>query len=120
MENNLPVDLSNYKIEQLGFIYKDIRKQAQIMEQFFGIIIEQQIIRYGNNNVNFEVFITNDAQKTRDVFTHSCLLIENRDEFAEKALFLGFSVIKVPRKDSDGFYLFVKDSFQNLYEIKDI
>ena len=37
MENNLPVDLSNYKVEQLGFIYRDIKKQAQIMESFFGI-----------------------------------------------------------------------------------
>lgn len=37
MESNLPVDLSNFKVEQLGYIYKDITKQAQIMEKFFGI-----------------------------------------------------------------------------------
>lgn len=37
MENNIPVDLSNFKVEQLGYVYKDIRKQAKIMENFFGI-----------------------------------------------------------------------------------
>ena len=37
MENNIPFDLNDFKIEQLGFIYKDIKKQAKVMEAFFGI-----------------------------------------------------------------------------------
>jgi hypothetical protein len=27
-------------------------------------------------------------------------------------------VIKVPREDSDNYYLFIKDDFDNLFEIK--
>jgi len=37
MENNISVDLSNFKVDQLGYVYKDIKKQAKIMETFFGI-----------------------------------------------------------------------------------
>ncbi|MHA1913043.1 MAG: VOC family protein [Promethearchaeota archaeon] len=37
MEDKLSIDLSNFKVEQLGFVYKDIKKQAEIMETFFGI-----------------------------------------------------------------------------------
>ena len=37
MENYIPFGLSDFKVEQLGFVYKDIRKQAKIMETFFGI-----------------------------------------------------------------------------------
>ncbi|MFX1376028.1 MAG: VOC family protein [Promethearchaeota archaeon] len=37
MENNIPVDLNNFNVNQLGYVYKDIKKQAKIMETFFGI-----------------------------------------------------------------------------------
>ncbi|UCD00508.1 MAG: hypothetical protein JSV23_06340 [Promethearchaeota archaeon] len=69
--------------------------------------------------MRFEVFITNDNSKANDVFTHSCLLIENRDVFVNTASSMGFDVVKVPRKESEGYYLFIKDSFHNLYEIKE-
>jgi len=32
---------------------------------------------------------------------------------------MGYDIVKVPRKDGVGYYLFIKDSFQNLYEIKE-
>jgi hypothetical protein len=91
-----------------------------LMEKFFGLKQEQKFIMYGNNDSNFEVFITNDRSKAKDIFTHSCLLIENRDDFVDKASSMGFDVVKVPRNDSTGYYLFVKDAFQNLYEIKEL
>ena len=92
---------------------------VDLMDKFFDIKREYIFILYGNEDLNFEVFITNDKSKAKDVFTHSCLLIENRDEFVNKAYSMGFDVVKVPRKDSDGYYLFIKDSFHNLYEIKE-
>jgi len=99
---------------------KKIRSKSvppDLMEKFFGVKREHKFVRYGNRDSNFEVFITNDKSKAKDVFTHSCLVIENRDEFVDKASSMGFDVVKVPRKDGDGYYLFIKDSFQNLYEI---
>lgn len=37
MENNTKIDLSNFKIEQFGYVYKDIEKQARIMESKFNM-----------------------------------------------------------------------------------
>ncbi len=89
-----------------------------LMEQFFGVRKEQKIVRYGNDEVSVEAFITNDNSKVIDKFTHICLIIEEREKFMEKAKELNFEVKKVPRKNTDGFYLFLKDHFGNLYEIK--
>ncbi|MFX0022719.1 MAG: VOC family protein [Candidatus Hermodarchaeota archaeon] len=93
---------------------------SDLMEKFFGVKQKQTFIVYGNDDSNFEVFITNDKSKAKDIFTHSCLLIENRDEFVNRASSMGFDVIKVPRNEGTGYYLFIKDAFQNLYEIKEI
>ena len=92
---------------------------AELIQQFFGISKEQLIIRYSDGKgMDFEVFITNDDGKTRDRFTHLCIVIENKDELLERAKSLGFSTIKVPRKDGESYYLFIKDTHGNLYEIK--
>ncbi|UCD00963.1 MAG: VOC family protein [Promethearchaeota archaeon] len=37
MQNDIDFDFNALKISQLGYVYKDIRKQASVMEQFFGI-----------------------------------------------------------------------------------
>ena len=37
MASNINLNLDTLKISQLGYVYKDIRKQANIMEKFFGI-----------------------------------------------------------------------------------
>ncbi len=93
---------------------------SDLMKKFFGLYQEQKFVVYGKNNSNFEVFITNDKSKAKDIFTHSCLLIENRDDFVSRATSMGFNVVKVPRNDGTGYYLFIKDGFQNLYEIKEL
>jgi len=90
---------------------------AEKMEQFFGVNKEHNVIRYEDDNVSVEVFITDDDSKSRDIFTHPCLLVDNRDELVRKAKEMEFQVIQVPR-DSDSYYLFIKDNFQNIYEIK--
>ncbi|MFX1417293.1 MAG: VOC family protein [Promethearchaeota archaeon] len=37
MKTEINFDFNNLKVSQLGFVYKDVRKQASLMEQFFGI-----------------------------------------------------------------------------------
>ena len=106
------IELLTMKKER-AFVVSD-----DLMEQFFGVRKEQKIVRYGNDEVSVEAFITNDNSKVIDRFTHICLIIEDREKLIEKAKKLNFEVIKVPRKNSDGFYLFLKDHFGNLYEIK--
>ena len=116
---NSEEESDKFFIELLGM--KKIRLKSvsvDLMDRFFGVKRESTFIVYGNEDLRFEVFITNDKSKASDIFTHSCLLIDNRDEFADKASSMGFDVIKVPRIDG-GYYLFIRDSFHNLYEIKE-
>lgn len=37
MTGNIEMNLENMKIEQLSFVYKDIKKHAKIMEEIYGI-----------------------------------------------------------------------------------
>ena len=106
------IELLDMKKERAFAVSEDL------MEQFFGVRKEQKIVRYGNDDVSVEAFITNNNSKVIDKFTHICLIIEGREKLIEKAKQLNFEVIKVPRKNTDGFYLFLKDHFGNLYEIK--
>ena len=92
---------------------------ADLMNDFFGVKDEYKFIIYSSNQATFEVFITNDKSRAHDIFTHSCLLVENRENLLSKASSMGYDIIKVPRKDGNGFYLFIRDFFRNLYEIKE-
>jgi len=117
---NSEEEADRFFIDLLGL--KKIRSKSvpeDLMKKFFSVKRESKFVLYGNQDSNFEVFITNDNSRAQDVFTHSCLLIENRDEFVDKASSMGYDLVKVPRKDSNGYYLFIKDGFRNLYEIKE-
>ena len=91
---------------------------SDLTDQFFGVKKEQKIVRYEKDEVSFEVFITDDDNHAKDTFTHACLVIDDREELINKAKLLNFETIKIPRKNNEGYYLFLKDSFRNLYEIK--
>lgn len=97
---------------------RDFVVPEDLMEQFFNVKKAQRIIRYKNEDLSIEAFITDDKNQALDRFTHTCLIVEDRIRLIERAKKLNFEVIQVPRKNSDGFYLFLKDSFGNLFEIK--
>ena len=97
---------------------RDFVVPEDLMEQFFNIKKVQRIIRYENEDLSVEAFITDDKNQALDRFTHTCLIVEDRIRLIERAKKLNFEVIQVPRKNSDGFYLFLKDSYGNLFEIK--
>ncbi len=119
VSSNSEEDSDNFFIKLLGL--KKLRSfvvSSDLMEQFFKVKKEHKVIRYGNEEVSVEVFITDDKSKVLDKFTHMCLVIEDRAKLIDTARQMNYEVIKVPRKDSDVFYLFLKDKFGNLYEIK--
>jgi len=117
--NNSEKESDKFFIDLLGCEKtRSFTVSTDLMEQFFGTMKEQNIIRYEKDNVSFEVFITNDESQSTDIFTHTGLIIEDREELINKARLLGFETIKVPRINDEGYFLFLKDSFRNLYEIK--
>lgn len=91
---------------------------SDLTDQFFGVKKDQKIIRYEKDGISFEVFITDDDDYAKDTFTHACLVIDDKEDLINKARLLNFETIKVPRKNDERYYLFLKDSFRNLYEIK--
>ncbi|TFF97928.1 MAG: hypothetical protein EU541_07510 [Promethearchaeota archaeon] len=97
---------------------RDFDVDAEKIKQFFGVNSEQHLIRYESKDVAAEVFINKVKNHADNIFSHVCLIVENRDELVNKAEALGFKTIKVPRKDSDSYYLFLNDGFGNIYEIK--
>jgi len=97
---------------------KSFTVSKDLMNQFFGVNKDQQIIRYSNESVSIEVFIVNGNDKSSDKFTHTCIIVEDRDKLVDDARKKGYEVIKVPREGSDNYYLFIKDDFGNLFEIK--
>ncbi len=97
---------------------RDFVVPEDLMEQFFNIKKAQRIIRYENEDLSVEAFITDDKNQALDRFTHTCLIVEDRIRLIERAKELNFEVIQVPRKNSEGFYLFLKDFYGNLFEIK--
>lgn len=116
---NTEADSDKFFVELLGL--RKIRSfsvSADKMMNFFGVNQEYQFLRYEDENLGVEVVITNDNSKSTDLFTHPCLIVENRDELIEKAQKLEFPIIKVPRDSGSGYYLFIKDNYDNLYEIK--
>jgi len=119
ISNNSEKASDNFFINLLGCEKtRSFTVSSDLTEQFFGVNKEQKIVRYEREGVSFEVFITDDDTHAKDIFTHACIVVEDREDLIKKAKLLNFETIEVPRKNNDGYYLFLKDSFRNLYEIK--
>jgi len=52
-------------------------------------------------------------------FNHIGLIIEDRDKLLDKAKAMGYETMIHPR-DPDSYFLFIKDIYGNLYEIKEM
>ncbi len=117
--SNSEADSDRFFIELLGLKKtRTFSVSADMAEKFFGVNRDLNVIRYTDDNIDFEVIITEDNSKVKDIFTHPCVLVKNRDNLVENAKVMGFTTLIMPRKDSNSYYLFIKDSFGNLYEVK--
>lgn len=118
--SNTEQDADKFFIDLLGFEKtRNFTVDKELTEQFFGVKRDLPILRYASEYMDAEVLITEDDSKAKDIYTHSCILVGERDDFLDKAKQLGFETMKVPRADK-GYYLFMRDTFGNLYEIKEI
>ncbi len=70
MAQNFEFNLGNLKIEQLSYVYKDIKKQAKVMEELYGIPAFAQMENIVHQNATFrgkEVEITLDYAFSRSI-----------------------------------------------------
>ncbi|MHA1309590.1 MAG: VOC family protein [Candidatus Helarchaeota archaeon] len=91
----------------------------ELMNKIFSINEELKVIRYKSKEIDIEVFISNKEIKQEKSINHLGIVIENRDVFYQKAKSLGVDVIKIEKPQGNGYYLFIKDFFGNIFEIQE-
>jgi len=97
---------------------RDFFAPKDLMKALFNIDKEVEIVRYGNENIDIEVLIVEEPIKMNK-FNHIGLIIEDRDKLLDKAKAMGYETMIHPR-DPDSYFLFIKDIYGNLYEIKEM
>ena len=119
LASNSEEESDKFFIDLLGFKkVKIFSVDKEKMSQFFNVNESHNFIRYQQQEFSVEVIITNTLEKVKDTFTHACIMVEDSIKLIEKAADMGYRVIKVPRNKGDGYYLFLRDNFGNLFEIK--
>ena len=99
-------------------LVRDFVVKRELISKFFGIDKDMQFLRYEKDDFAIEVIIRTDDSRAKDIYTHICLVINDREALIQEAHKLDFETIKVLRDDNSGFYLFIKDDYGNIYEIK--
>jgi catechol 2,3-dioxygenase-like lactoylglutathione lyase family enzyme len=119
LASNSEEESDKFFIDLLGLEkVKTFEVDKKKMSQFFDIKESHNFIRYQQQEFSVEVIVTNSLEKAKDRFTHTCIIVENSIKLIEKAIEMGYLTIKVPRDKGNGYYLFLRDNFGNLFEIK--
>ncbi len=148
MEENFTFNLSNLKIDQLGYVYKDLKKQAKIMESLYNIpkfaILEgppekivyrgkESILNYNIGlsrffNVQLELIQWNDGEciykefleQGREGLHHISMFIENLDAYIEEFKKMGIDVIESGQIGKVVYaYMDTEESFGIIIEIQE-
>ena len=120
LASNSELESDNFFIDLLGLEkIRNFTVSNDKMRAFFSVDDAYNFIRYEKDELSVEVIITKKKEKVKDRFTHFCIIVEDGIKLLEKAEAMGYKTIKVPRDKDNGYYLSLKDSFGNLFEIKE-
>ncbi len=95
------------------------RLPGELAVSIFDVNRELEVIRYGNDSLHVEVYLTGETDEEPPAFSHLCLLVKDRDTLARKAEEMNLEVRKVPKMEGNSYYLFIRDQAGNRYEIKE-
>ncbi|MHA1271089.1 MAG: VOC family protein [Candidatus Helarchaeota archaeon] len=113
-------DSDRFYGELLGLKKKySFKVSSEMMNKIFKINEEFKVIRYGLEEFDIEVFITKSKLKIENPINHIGIVVKNKDRILKKTLEMGFYVNKVQKPEENSYYLFIKDSFGNYFEIKE-
>ena len=82
----------------------------------FNLDAELQLINYTNENIHFEIFISDQIDTPPSRIAHQCLEVKNLPEFIDRCRNLGVEVAMIPKGEKT--LTFIKDFDGNLFEIK--
>lgn len=87
-----------------------------LSQAIFNIASDLKMINYTNDDSHFEIFIHDQKKTKAGIIEHTCLEVENRDDFLNRCQSLGIKINRVPKGDKTLVFIFDFDG--NLFEIK--
>jgi catechol 2,3-dioxygenase-like lactoylglutathione lyase family enzyme len=94
---------------------KDFIIDKELSDEIFGIKEKVEIVVYGNDFFQFEVFISKSLKETG--FNHVCIAVDSKIEFINRCEKYDIKPLIV--KKGEKKLLFIRDYSGNLYEIKE-
>ena len=89
---------------------------AELSKAIFNLDTELAMINYQDEHVHFEIFVTDHIEDNEQRISHTCLEINDVDEFLEKCRRLEVDVARIPKGKK--ILTFIRDFDGNLFEIK--
>jgi len=88
----------------------------ELSKAIFNLDAELVIINYLNEDLHFEIFITDRSKDSSRQIEHLCLEVDDLSVFLNKCDSLGVEVVRIPKGDK--MLTFIRDFNGNLFEIK--
>ena len=89
---------------------------AELSAQLFGREQEHQLVYYGNEHLEIEVFVSDRGDFAETHLGHVCLEVEDPQELLARCAAAGIAVRQAVRGSSS--VIFIADEDDNLFEIK--
>jgi len=88
---------------------------ADLSKAIFNLEADLPIVNYLDENIHFEVFITNRVGSHSEPIAHLCLEVDDLSDFIDKCRSMSVDVARIPKGDKT--LTFIKDFDGNLFEI---
>ena len=90
---------------------------ATLSNQLFKVNSELKIVNYADDDVHFEIFISDTQRGQTDRIDHVCLAADNLEAFLKTCRKMGVEIVRIPK--GDAIITFIKDYDGDLFEIKE-
>jgi hypothetical protein len=89
---------------------------SDLSNAIFNIDAELQMINYTDENIHFEIFVSDQIDTLPNRIAHQCLEVKHLTDFIDKCRTLEVEVTMIPKGEKT--LTFIKDFDGNLFEIK--
>jgi len=89
---------------------------SALSKKIFNLDIEYKVTIYMDDNIQFEIFVSNQKRHEHRKVEHVCLEVDELESFLKKCKALEVKILQIPRGES--YLTFISDYDGNLFEIK--